>query len=262
MLILTINGSAQTIKWLNAVTPTITASRTEMEVLTFFNNAGTYTVTFIATGYPNNSVVQTIGVGVPATLVVTVQPTAPLSNGGLLVTQPVVQIKDQYGNATTSTCLVTATSTAPGTWTIGGTTAVSGVAGTVTYTNLTATSAAAVPGATIRFTLSAGCGGGTIVSSSFNIPNPPVTYYNINSGTVARNNLQTTVNWTTDAAGAAAGVVGSGAQPLDFTSNNQRFQIVNGGATTISGPWTVSGTGSYVVVGDGTAAMNLIQAGI
>ena len=41
----TINGSAQTIKWLNAVTPTITASRTEMEVLTFFNNAGTYTVT-------------------------------------------------------------------------------------------------------------------------------------------------------------------------------------------------------------------------
>ena len=41
----TINGTSQTIKWLNAVSPIPTASRTEFEVFTFFNNAGTYTVT-------------------------------------------------------------------------------------------------------------------------------------------------------------------------------------------------------------------------
>lgn len=41
---LQIGGSAQTIKWVNATTPTGTASRVEAIVFTIFNNSGTYTV--------------------------------------------------------------------------------------------------------------------------------------------------------------------------------------------------------------------------
>lgn len=125
-------------------------------------------IVITATGYTNATVSQTIGAGVANKLEMSVQPAAPASNGAALATQPVVFIRDQYGNATTSTATVTA-NVGAGSWTIGGTTGIAGVSGTATFTNLTATSAAAVTGATISFTSSGLTG---VTSGTFNIPAP------------------------------------------------------------------------------------------
>ena len=131
---------------------------------------GTYTITVNATGYSTATVSQTLTVGVPTKLVITTQPSAPATNGAVLGTQPVVTITDQYGNLTTSTAAVTAT-TSGGTWTVGGgTNPVSGISGTATFAGLTATSAAAVPAATITFTSP---GLTSVISNSFAIPSPP-----------------------------------------------------------------------------------------
>ena len=44
---------------------------------------------------------------------------------------------------------------------------------------------------------------------------------------------------------------GTGSHPSNFTSNNQLFMINNTGSLSLLGNWTVSGTGSAVVLGDG-----------
>lgn len=100
--------------------------------------SGTKTVTVEATEYNDASCEQEILPGVATQLGMKTQPTSPSNNGGVLGTQPAVYIKDQYGNVTTSTANVTA-SVEDGTWTLGGTTTKAGVAGTATFTNLTAT---------------------------------------------------------------------------------------------------------------------------
>ena len=46
-----IGGAAQTIKWLNALTPVVYPNRTEMQIFTIFNNGGTYTVTSSIVSY-------------------------------------------------------------------------------------------------------------------------------------------------------------------------------------------------------------------
>ena len=121
------------------------------------------------TGYSNATVSQTIGVGAATKLAISVQPTAPTTNGGALAQQPTVLIQDQYGNTTASTATVTATAV-QGTWTAGGSNTKAGVAGSAAFSGLTATSAAAVTGATIAFS----CGSLTsVTSSAFNIPAPP-----------------------------------------------------------------------------------------
>lgn len=129
---------------------------------------GTATVTVVATGYSDATVSQAIGAGVANKLAMSVQPTAPASNGAVLATQPKVLIQDQYGNTTTSTASVTATVGA-GTWTIGGTTSVAAVSGLTTFSGLTATSAAAVSGATVTFASGALT---NVSSSAFNISAP------------------------------------------------------------------------------------------
>jgi hypothetical protein len=47
---------------------------------------------------------------------------------------------------------------------------------------------------------------------------------------------------------------GSGTLPANFTSANQIFNIRNNATPTIGANWTVSGAGSKVILGDGTAA--------
>jgi hypothetical protein len=51
---------------------------------------------------------------------------------------------------------------------------------------------------------------------------------------------------------------GSGTNPTDFISDDQQFNITNSNAF-MSGVWTVSGTGSSIAVGDGTAAFTFVQ---
>jgi len=101
------------------------------------------------------------------------------------VAQAVIRIQDQYSNTTTSTATVVATPV-QGTWTLGGgSTSVAGIAGTVTYSGLTASSATSVTGAIISFT----SGSLTAVTSNpFNIPAPtPV----ISVGTITAFGSQT-----------------------------------------------------------------------
>lgn len=69
------------------------------------------------------------------------------------------------------------------------------------------------------------------------------TNYYTKTGTAT--GLQNTSSWTTNAGG------GAGTEPADFTSANQIFNIANNATTTISGNWTVSGTGSKIVVSSG-----------
>ncbi len=130
--------------------------------------AGTEIVTVSATGYDDATVSQTIGAGADFQLAMDIQPTDPAVNGGALAVQPSVFIQDQYGNATTSTAIVTA-NTGSGTWTPGGSTTATGISGTATFSGLTATSVSAVTGATINFTSP---GLVAVSSSTFNIPAP------------------------------------------------------------------------------------------
>ncbi|WP_293891144.1 hypothetical protein, partial [Flavobacterium sp.] len=71
------------------------------------------------------------------------------------------------------------------------------------------------------------------------------TYYYKGSGA-----LNTVASW---------GIVsdGTGAAPLNFTSSSQIFNVRNTAAVSTSGNWLVSGTGSKISVGDGSAACNL-----
>ena len=131
--------------------------------------SGTNTVSILATKYQDATVSQTVGSGAATKLLISTQPTAPLNNGEVLATQPVVRVADQYDNTTSSTAIVDA-SVGSGTWTLGGSSSPAAVSGTATFTNLTATSAAAVTGATISF---ASTGMTGVTSSAFNIPAPP-----------------------------------------------------------------------------------------
>jgi hypothetical protein len=62
-------------------------------------------------------------------------------------------------------------------------------------------------------------------------------------------NLQILSNWGTS-------TDGSGTAPANFTSNGVTYNIRNNATPTIGASWTVSGTGSKIVVGDGTNACN------
>lgn len=73
---------------------------------------------------------------------------------------------------------------------------------------------------------------------------PRTMYYSKSTG-----NLDVLSNWGT-------AIDGSGDAPADFTSNNVIYNIVNNTAPTIGATWTVGGTGSQIIVGNGTVACN------
>ncbi|GAA3413312.1 fibronectin type III domain-containing protein [Paenibacillus hodogayensis] len=109
-----------------------------------------------------------------ASLTVTTQPVPGTVSAQAFATQPKVTLKDAYGNVcatgTSATATVTASAKAgTGSWTIGGTTSRTAVAGVVTFTDLTSTHDSDGNGS-ILFT----AGTLTVTSSQFTIPNPPV----------------------------------------------------------------------------------------
>ena len=133
--------------------------------------SGTKTIVVtVSGGYEplTSSVSQTIGVGVTAKLGIKTQPTAPLTNGGLLSTQPAVYIQDQYGNTVTTSTANVVAAVSGGTWTLGGTKTVAGISGVTTYSDLTGTRVGVytATGSTISFTSGALT---PIISNSFNI---------------------------------------------------------------------------------------------
>ena len=158
----TLSASAYSLLTSGQITFTPSAS-------SLLQSSNTKTIVIVSTGYSNATISQPIGVGTANKLSITNQPTAPVGNGDVLATQPVVNIVDQYGNITSSTAAVTATTTG-GTWTVGGgTNPVNGVSGTATFSGLTASSAASVPSATITFTSPSIT---SAVSNSFSIVAP------------------------------------------------------------------------------------------
>jgi hypothetical protein len=54
-----------------------------------------------------------------------------------------------------------------------------------------------------------------------------------------------------------ANLDGSGTSPLSFNSANTMYVVANNPAPSISSNWIISGTNSYVVIGDGINALNL-----
>jgi hypothetical protein len=143
--------------------------------------SGLLNITIDSTGYSLDSVSQYLAPGAAKQLTITTQPAGPTGNGGTLVTQPVLTVLDQYGNVATN-CTATYTATSSSGWSFGTGSGIAQVltGGMVTFTNLSATSAAAVPGATMTFTASGTTGLSglpytTTNSSTFNIPAPRTT---------------------------------------------------------------------------------------
>lgn len=149
---------------------TITFTPSASSPANLLQTSGSKAIIVNATNYSaTTSLSQTIAPGAAHNLSVTTQPAAPATNGAALATQPVVTIRDQYNNTATGSSASVTAAVGSGTWTLGGTAAVSASSGVATFSGLTATSAAAVTGATISFT-SSGLTGAT--SSTFNIPAP------------------------------------------------------------------------------------------
>ena len=69
-------------------------------------------------------------------------------------------------------------------------------------------------------------------------------YYSKSTG-----NLNDVANWGTN-------TDGTGTAPTNFTTANQVFNIRNNATPTIGAAWTVSGSGSKIIVGDATNACN------
>jgi len=94
----------------------------------------------------------------------------------------------------------------------------------------------------------ANCGGSSVhflTSTALNNPNSQATsaiayFYNKAASSA---NLQLTTSWGTTTSGG-------GSPPANFTTDWQVFVILNGSPATIGGTWTVSGTGSKVIVGN------------
>ena len=92
------------------------------------------------------------------------------------------------------------------------------------------------------------CGGTALADNSGNNYTATFTvtgnYYSKSTG-----NLELTSSWGTN-------TDGTGNVPVNFTTAGNTFNIRNNATPTIGASWTVSGTGSKIVVGDGTNACN------
>ena len=138
---------------------------------TLLQSANSKIIVVNATGYSATTVTQPLGAGVATKLAVTTQPTAPVTNGGVLAAQPVVRFQDQYNNNTSGTADVTAAPANGGTWTLGGTTTVTPASNIATFVGLTAANTgAALTEVAIQFSAT---GLQSATSNTFDIPPPP-----------------------------------------------------------------------------------------
>ena len=118
---------------------------------TLLQSAGNKSIVVQAAGYSNATVTQPIAAGAATQMAVTTQPTAPSFNGGTLATQPVVTLRDLYGNRSASTANVIVTQGGGGAWALGGGLTVAAIDGVATFNGLTAGHTVALTGATLSF---------------------------------------------------------------------------------------------------------------
>lgn len=128
-------------------------------------------IVITATGYLDSYINQAIGHGALASLTLTENITAPASNGGLFAVQPVITLKDQYGNICTgdNSTTVTVSKKDSGTWTLSGTVTAIAVNGVVTFLDLGTTNSAHVAGAQLAFNTT---GIPEVLSAEVNLPAP------------------------------------------------------------------------------------------
>ncbi|MDW7670477.1 MAG: leucine-rich repeat protein [Bacillota bacterium] len=142
------------------------------ENITQLQKPGTYSITVEASGYNNAVVNQVVTAGLMNSAQFTIQPQGPSVSGGQLQRQPVVTLRDTYGNecadGPSNNASVTLQRAAGDSWTLGGTNKVTAVNGVATFTDLTATnpSGAAITDARMGYTYQ----GVTTYSESFSIP--------------------------------------------------------------------------------------------
>jgi hypothetical protein len=136
---------------------------------TLLQTPGTKSLVFFASGYTNDTLAQVIKVGAPNKLAINQQPIGPVTNGASLATQPKVSVRDQFGNQTTANVEITAVAESNN-WTLNGTLISTAVNGVASFTNLTASSTAAVTTAKIIFSSP---GLTSVTSNAFTIPPPP-----------------------------------------------------------------------------------------
>ena len=122
-----------------------------------------------------------------------------------------------------------------------------GAGSTATSSNSTGTDGSAPGGgasggASYKTSKAGGTGGQGQVVITYTLTQ--VNFYSKSTG-----NLDVLATWGTN-------TDGSGTAPSSFTVAAQTFNIRNNAGPTIGAAWTVSGTGSNVVLGDGTNAVN------
>jgi len=123
-----------------------------------------------STGYTNASISVNLAAGTPTQMIITKSPQAPTSNvaAAALFAQPVIIVQDQYGNKS-GTFTVTA-EVASGSWTLGGNTTVTCVAGTATFAGLTATNTNPLDMTPASIKFSTAAGPFTVTSGTFTLP--------------------------------------------------------------------------------------------
>lgn len=136
----------------------------------YLRTAATGNVVVRAAGHADSVVSQTIQAGAVQSLELATQPYPGPETGALFSPQPVVRLKDRYGNLCTdgpsASAKVTATAVAgSGTWTLGGTPSVAAVRGLASFTGLNCSGTNSVTGR-IKFE----CGGKTVESNLFTTP--------------------------------------------------------------------------------------------
>ncbi len=136
----------------------------------YLRTAATGTVVVRATGYSDSTVSQTLLAGAVQSLELVTQPSPGSETGALFSPQPVLRLKDLYGNVCTngpsaSANVKAAAVVGSGTWTLGGTASVAANRGLASFTNLTCSGNSSVTGR-IQFD----CSGKTVESALFTTP--------------------------------------------------------------------------------------------
>jgi hypothetical protein len=90
----------------------------------------------------------------------------------------------------------------------------------------------------------------TILATGEVVPTSTINYYSKTTG-----NLDALTTWTSDI------TLVTTISPASFTAANQIFNIRNQAAPLINASWTVSGTNSKIIVGDGINACNFTVSG-
>ena len=224
---------------------------------TLLRTPGNKIIDITAANYTANQVTQLMLVGTTAKLAITTALVAPTTNGGQFATQPVLSYRDKYDNPTTSTETVRATKFDAGSWTLGGTTDITpgSSASSAAFTNLTATSAALVNNALIRFSLPNVLGSTPVDSATFTVVAPDFISL-VAYGTSASQNFDGMGSSAT-AALPTGFVAGSGASPT-FSTGTSATTLAYG--TSGTGIITSTSSGGVINWANGVTASSTDRA--